>query len=64
MNGDDEIPAILMNEQVWGIVQCNNCEYWGRMEGIIDVQNKKVIQFICPECSVVEYVDNPERRAR
>lgn len=58
----DEIQAIIRNEQVWGVVQCDNCNYWGRMEGIIDGQNKKVIQFVCPECTCVEYVNNPEVR--
>lgn len=57
---DDEIEGLLINEQVWGVVQCDNCNYWGRMEGIIDHNNKKVIQFVCPECTAVEYVKNPE----
>lgn len=52
--------AMDMNEEVWGVVQCNTCKYWGRMDGIIEFDNKKVIVFICPQCNSIERVKNPE----
>jgi Zn finger protein HypA/HybF involved in hydrogenase expression len=60
MADDKELEAVLAVEKVWGTVQCNECRYWGRMDGYIQPDNKKIIQFVCPECSAVEQVRNPE----
>lgn len=64
MSDEDVIHAMLMNEEVWGTVQCDNCRYWGRMEGIIEANDKRVIKFVCPECNSIEIVDNPERKGK
>jgi hypothetical protein len=56
----EDIEAFIRNEEVWGVVQCNNCLYWGRMEGIIEASNRKVIAFVCRECNSIEYVKNPD----
>jgi hypothetical protein len=55
-----DLQAILAVERVWGVVQCNNCRYWDKMDGYIQPDNPKIIQFICPECGCVENVKNPE----
>lgn len=55
-----ELDAILAVERVYGTVQCNACRYWGRMDGYIEPADLKIIKFICPKCSVVESVKNPE----
>lgn len=49
-------------EEVWGTVQCFNggCEYFGRMEGVILADDKKFINFVCPDCNTIEKVANPE----
>jgi aspartate carbamoyltransferase regulatory subunit len=58
----ETVEGFELNEEVWGIVQCYNteCRYRGRMEGIIQWNNKKDIVFICPKCATVERVKNPE----
>lgn len=52
--------AFGFNEEVWGVVQCFNCDYSGRMEGVIEYDDKRYIKFVCPECKAVEPVRNPE----
>lgn len=56
----DTIEAFVRNEQVWGTVQCYGpgCSYFGRMEGIIEGDNRKLILFVCPECNSIERVRN------
>lgn len=61
-NPDDEVFAFPMVEEVYGVVQCFNCDYFGRMDGFIDPRNKKEINFRCPECEALEVVKNPEVR--
>ena len=57
-----EVEAFEYNEEVWGIVQCYNkeCRFRGRMEGIIQHDNKREIIFFCPKCNTVERIKNPE----
>jgi Zn finger protein HypA/HybF involved in hydrogenase expression len=57
---DDSIEAVLQVEQVYGVVQCNECSYWGRMDGWIEPNDVKFIKFVCPECNSIELVKNPE----
>lgn len=61
-NPDDEVIAFPMVEEVWGTIECYNCDYFGRMTGYIMPQNKKEINFKCPECEALEVVQNPETR--
>lgn len=60
VNEKDLIPAMDFNEEVYGMVQCNHCKYWGRMDGVIEHHDKKWIKFVCPECDALERVRNPE----
>lgn len=53
-----EVDAFLRSEKVQGTVQCYNCNYWGEMTGYIESDNRKVIQFVCPECKTIEQVSN------
>jgi Zn finger protein HypA/HybF involved in hydrogenase expression len=57
---DDSIEAILQVEEVVGVVQCNECSFWGRMPGYIEPPDTRFIKFICPKCNTVETVKNPE----
>jgi hypothetical protein len=57
---DKDIQATLAVEHVWGTVQCNNCKFWGRMDGYIEPGDDKFIKFVCPKCNCVERVRNPE----
>jgi Zn finger protein HypA/HybF involved in hydrogenase expression len=59
---EKDIEAILQVEKVWGTVQCNECDFWGRMDGFIEPQDKRFIKFVCPECSSLELVGNPEHK--
>lgn len=63
VNDKDLIEAWDMNEEVWGVVQCNSCQYWGKMDGVIEASDKKWIKFVCPSCSALEKVKNPEYSA-
>jgi Zn finger protein HypA/HybF involved in hydrogenase expression len=56
----DLVEAMAMVEEVYGTVQCNNCQYWGKMEGWIEPNDKKNIKFVCPKCNALELVTNPE----
>lgn len=56
----DLVPAMIMVEKVVGTVQCNNCSFWGKMDGYIDPDEKRFIKFICPSCDALEFVTNPE----
>lgn len=56
----DEREAFGMNEDVYGVVQCATCAYWGRMEGVIEWTDRKLIKFICPDCNAIELVKNPD----
>ncbi len=56
----DIIEAFEHNEEVSGTVQCQNCSHWGSMLGIIEAADSKWIKFICPKCSSLEKVRNPE----
>lgn len=58
--GLDEVHAIDQTEEVWGVVQCNECTFWGRMDGYIESTDKRFIKFVCPECKSLELVKNPE----
>jgi hypothetical protein len=58
---DKDLEGFEINEEVVGVVQCA-CGYWGKMDGIIQWNNKKDIVFICPTCKSVERVRNPEWR--
>lgn len=57
---DDKLEGWERNEEVWGVVQCHDCGYWGRMDGVVEASNKKEIVFVCPKCKSVERVKNPE----
>lgn len=61
MEEGEQVEAYLAVEEVEGIVQCNKCEFWGKMTGYIE-HNKdpKFIKFVCPECDTIELVRNPE----
>jgi hypothetical protein len=59
---DDEVIAFPMVEEVSGIVECYSCDYFGRMTGYIMPDNRKQINFKCPECEALEVVQNPEVR--
>lgn len=54
-----ETEALVIMEEATGTIQCNSCDYWGEMTGFIHPDNPKSIDFVCPECSVVERVINP-----
>lgn len=56
----DLIEAFNMNEEVEGVVGCQNCDFWGKMTGWIEANDRKVIKFVCPKCRAVEQVKNPE----
>lgn len=57
---ENSIEAVLQVEEVWGVVQCNECNYWGRMPGFIEPNDKRFIKFVCGKCNSVELVSNPE----
>jgi Zn finger protein HypA/HybF involved in hydrogenase expression len=57
---DLTIEAMVMNETISGVVNCNNCEYWGKMNGYIEADDRKNIKFVCPECNSIEFVRNRE----
>lgn len=62
---DDKLDASAIeawdrNEEVWGVIQCQQCNYWGKMEGICEASDKRWIKFVCPKCSSLERVRNPE----
>lgn len=54
------IEAVHQVEEVYGIVQCNECSFWGRMPGYIEPHDRAKIKFVCPECNSLEIVANPE----
>lgn len=56
----EDMLAYELNEEVWGTLKCYNCGYRGRMEGVIPHQDKRNIVFVCPECSTIERVKNPD----
>lgn len=56
----DMVEAMDFHEKVYGTVQCNNCKFWGRMDGIIEANDKQMIKFVCPKCGGLEKVKNPE----
>lgn len=57
---EDLIEAFEHNEEVQGIIQCQNCQYWNKMVGYIEYTDRKVIKFICPKCQSLERVRNPD----
>jgi hypothetical protein len=58
----EEIEAFELNEEVWGTLKCyaEDCGYRGRMEGIIQYNNRREIIFICPKCKTIERIKNPD----
>lgn len=59
---DKELSAVMAVERVFGTVQCNECRFWGKMDGYIEPHDRKIIKFICPDCNTLELVTNPEYR--
>jgi hypothetical protein len=37
-------------------IQCDGCEYWGKMEGGVLVDDPQTAVFICPECESLKKV--------
>jgi hypothetical protein len=58
----DMMEVFSMVERVYGVVQCNHCRFWGRMDGYIEPHDRGVIKFACPECKALEVVANPEAK--
>ncbi len=57
----DVIEARIQTEEVWGMIQCYNCDYRGKMTGYIEhAVDPKKIKFVCPECNTIEVVRNPD----
>lgn len=49
-----------LNEEVWGVLECYNCDYSGKFNGVIPASDKRWINFVCPKCRTIERVRNPE----
>jgi len=61
MTDKEPLEAMMMHEQVEGIIQCNNCDFWGKMSGYIEANDNKYIKFVCKECNAIELVLNPDK---
>ncbi len=56
----EDIEVYEFNEEVEGRLRCYSCGYKGMFQGVIPAQDKRYINFVCPECNVLERVKNPE----
>jgi len=54
MNEPEETPKGVKISKLFKItVQCNNCDYWGKMEGGPLTEKPERAVFVCPECDTM-----------
>jgi len=56
--GSEEAPpnAVQIRRVVQMTIQCDSCDYWGKMSGGQTVKDEGQGAFECPKCETIKYV--------